>query len=104
MEADWAMVIITAIYVVATIGISVFNYRSTKAAINQNEISKYHFEERKRIDNMPFLQMEKMIYLSEEKRMRYELDLSISDCENEDINEIVKIINLGHSAWSYVKI
>lgn len=45
MDADWTMVIITAIYVIATIAICFFNAKSAKAAREQTEISKKQIEE-----------------------------------------------------------
>jgi len=47
--ADWIMVIITAIYVGATIAIFITNRKSEKAAYSQLEVSKQQFEETKRL-------------------------------------------------------
>lgn len=45
---DWIMVIITAVYVVATIVICIFNYKSAKASNNQVVESKRQFDESNR--------------------------------------------------------
>lgn len=42
---DWIMVIITAVYVIATIAICVFNYKSAQASQNQIKESQKQFEE-----------------------------------------------------------
>lgn len=54
---DWLMVIITGIYVVATIVISKANITSAKAAQNQVLESRRQFEESQRLQIMPFLQI-----------------------------------------------
>ncbi len=45
ISADWAMVAITTVYVVATIVICIFNFRSAKAIREQNEELKRQFDE-----------------------------------------------------------
>ena len=55
---DWLMFGITFIYVVATIFICIFNYRSAKATRAQVEESQNQFYESKRLECMPFLQLE----------------------------------------------
>ena len=42
---DWIMIAITAVYVIATIFICIFNYRSAKATREQLAESKRQFEE-----------------------------------------------------------
>lgn len=54
---DWIMVVITAIYVVATIVICVFNYKTAKAANLQIQESKRQFDETRRLQIMPYLQV-----------------------------------------------
>ena len=53
MTADWAMVIITAIYVGATIIIMVANRSAAKAAKEQLEEMKKEHDENARIQVMP---------------------------------------------------
>ena len=55
---DWLMVGITAVYVVATIFICIYNGRSAKATREQVAESERQFEETKRLECMPFLQLE----------------------------------------------
>lgn len=55
---DWLMVIITAVYVGATIFICVFNGKSAKASMKQVEDSIIQFEANRRLQAMPFLQLE----------------------------------------------
>lgn len=57
---DWLMVIITFVYVVATIFICVFNYRSAKAAKEQIELSKLQYEDDTRLKLMPCLFIERI--------------------------------------------
>ena len=64
---DWLMVIITFIYVVATIFICVFNYRSAKAAKEQIEVSKTQYKEDSRLKMLPCLLVEKIEPTSEIK-------------------------------------
>ena len=54
---DWIMVAITAIYVIATIVICVFNYKTAKAANLQIQESKRQFDETRRLQIMPYLQV-----------------------------------------------
>ena len=55
---DWLMVIITFVYVVATIMISKANIESAKATREQLEQSKKQFVENQRLQVMPSLQIE----------------------------------------------
>lgn len=52
---DWLMVVITAIYVIATVFICVFNAKSAKATRAQVAESQRQFEESKRLQMMPYL-------------------------------------------------
>ena len=55
---DWLMVVITAIYVVATIYISRANIKSADATREQLVESKRQYEDKKRLEIMPYLQFE----------------------------------------------
>ncbi len=55
---DWLMVIITAIYVIATIAICWANIKSAKATREQVAESKRQYEETRRLEIMPCLQLE----------------------------------------------
>lgn len=50
---DWLMVIITAVYVVATIAICIANFKSAKATREQLDESKRQYEDKKRLEIMP---------------------------------------------------
>ena len=52
---DWIMVAITAVYVIATIVICVFNYKTAKAANLQIQESKRQFDETRRLQVFIFL-------------------------------------------------
>jgi hypothetical protein len=54
MSSDWVMVIITAVYVVATIFICCANIKSAQASREQLVESKKQFDENKRLQVMPF--------------------------------------------------
>lgn len=55
---DWLMVIITFVYVIATILICIFNGRSAKATREQVAESKRQFDETRQLQVMPYLQVE----------------------------------------------
>ena len=55
---DWLMVVITAIYVVATIYISRANIKSADATREQLVESKRQYEDKKRLEIMPYIQFE----------------------------------------------
>lgn len=52
---DWLMVGITLVYVVATIFICIFNGRSAKATREQVAESQRQFEDNKRLERMPYI-------------------------------------------------
>lgn len=52
---DWLMVGITFVYVVATIFICIFNGRSAKATREQVAESQRQFEDNKRLERMPYI-------------------------------------------------
>ena len=57
MVTDWLMVGITFVYVVATIFICYFNAKSAKATREQVAESKRQFEESRRLQVVPYLQL-----------------------------------------------
>lgn len=58
---DWLMVAITVIYVVATIAIFVTNKGAEKAAKEQLEEMKRQYEDKKRLEIMPYIQFERTV-------------------------------------------
>lgn len=65
MDSNWAMVVITAIYVIATIAICVANFKSAKASKMQLEVMKKQYKE----ENRPYVEVE----LHYERRLLYSL-------------------------------
>lgn len=55
--ADWLMVIITTVYVIATIFICIANFRSAKATRDQIAESQRQFDESRRLQVMPSFQI-----------------------------------------------
>ena len=58
---DWAMVVLTAIYVLATILICYYNYGATKASRDQAAEMRRQYEE----DNRPYITVE--LFMSEKR-------------------------------------
>ena len=58
MITDWLMVVITAVYVLATIAICRANYKSANASREQLKEMKWQYEDKKRIEIMPYIQFE----------------------------------------------
>lgn len=67
---DWIMVGITAAYVIATIFICIFNGKSAKATREQVAESKRQYEDKKRLEIMPYIQFERTKVTAE-----YEMNL-----------------------------
>ncbi len=57
---DWIMVGITAVYVIATILISAANIKAANATREQVAESKRQYEDKKRLEIMPYIQFEKV--------------------------------------------
>lgn len=87
------MVTITFIYVIATIAIWRANRKSAEATEKQLEESRTQFEESKRLECMPFLQIERCI--PESASFETTFPLYDKESSNESF-EIVKIRNLGN--------
>lgn len=88
------MVGITAIYVIATIFICVFNGKSAKATRKQVTESQWQFEENQRLQTMPFLQLE----ISNNNDFNLELDLFVGEGTKVVYNAGVVIKNVGLGA------
>ena len=98
MITDWLMVGITFVYVVATIAIWLVNRKSAHATEEQLAESKRQFEETKRVEHMPYLE----ITLNKHIKDFTDADLSLavsSHGEEErtvvDLQIILKNIGLG---------
>lgn len=91
---DWLMVVITLIYVIATIAIWYANKKSAEATREQLDESKRQFEETKRLETMPFLQLE---ILMKQTSPQFEIELDLCDGEATDVLCIfAKLKNLGN--------
>ena len=93
MVTDWLMVVITAIYVGATIAIWFANNKSARMTEKQLEESRAQFEQSKRLECMPFLQLE--LCTPERASFGSTFPLYKNDALNESF-EIVKLRNLGN--------
>lgn len=90
---DWLMVVITAIYVIATIRIYRANNESAKATREQLEESKVQFEESHRLQCMPFLQMD----VSIGKPAQFVTEVSLCTDETDTtLYKTFRIRNLGN--------
>ena len=90
---NWLMVIITAIYVIATIAIWIANNKSAKLTEEQLEETKLQFEETKRLECMPFLQIE----LCAPETASFVSDIPLyTEAPETETMEIVKLRNLGN--------
>ena len=76
---DWLMVIITAVYVVATIAICVANFKSAKASKEQLEESKRQFEESQKQAKAELEESKKQF--EESKRQFAETNRPIVTCQ-----------------------
>lgn len=103
---DWLMVGITIVYVIATIIICFANMKSAKATREQVNESIRQFEETKRLECLPFLQLE--IPISQERPL-FEIELPMyKDKAENTIFKSVVLKNLGNGtatnityAWKY---
>lgn len=94
MTADWAMVWITLVYVIATCAICYFNYQSAKASREQLAESQEQYKESKRLECLPFLQME---LPTESIRPLFEIEASLCKQRKKDtIYRIVRLKNIGN--------
>ena len=90
---DWLMVGITAVYVVATIFISCANIKSANATRDQLTESKRQYEDKKRLEIMPYIQFEQT-----KDNANHELNL-VLDSEDELTGEyilLVRMKNIGN--------
>lgn len=100
LVTDWIMVGITAAYVIATIVICIFNWKSTRTSNAQIEESKRQHEETKRLEAMPFLYFEIPM---EYQPPRFEMDLPISKDITGRTYTIVFVKNMGNSTAANIE-
>lgn len=94
---DWLMVIITFVYVAATILICIFNGRSAKATQEQVAESQRQFDESKRLEFLPFFQIENG---NGSCNAEYSLELLLDDSNRSKSNYgySAKIKNIGRGS------
>lgn len=97
---EWIMVAITFVYVIATIFICIFNYRSAKATKEQVELSKAQYADDTRLKLMPCLLVEQIDpTVSVNGTIEYEFDYGDSGIGDESkINGefCFKVTNVGY--------
>ena len=93
LVTDWLMVGITAVYVIATVFICIYNGRSAKATREQVSESQRQYEETKRLEMMPYLQFE-----STDHSPNYEMNLVLvsGDLRNGTYITILRVKNIGY--------
>ena len=114
MTADWAMVIITAIYVGATIIIMVANRSAAKAAKEQLEEMKKEHDENTRIQVMPYLRFQVGDHLPIKNKMLPSFTININEYDgNEDCvadMNAIEVTNIGQGlatnlfcSWDHIE-
>lgn len=95
MIADWIMVAITAIYVIATIFITKSNIASADAARKQLKEGRIQFDEMRRLSSLPFLQIE--LNVKKDCPVEYTLELPIGNNTPGDLfSQIGVLRNIGN--------
>ena len=79
------MVIITAVYVLATLLICFFNGRSAKATQRQVEESQRQFEENKRLERMPYIDISPAESPEDREMLDSDVTLSFAKQESEEL-------------------
>lgn len=81
MNADWAMVIITVIYVIATIAIYKANNQTVKVTREQLEESRQQFAAQRRLQVMPLVQID---VLDSDALNQWDAEIELTLFPNED--------------------
>ena len=106
---DWLMIGITAAYVVATVFICIANFKSARATRDQVEESKREYEETRRLQVMPYLQVsfrEGLLDEHGDPQTPYSI-LTISNGEKDNQVSMVRYItftNVGQGLNHHTKI
>ena len=101
MSADWALVIITIVYVIATIAICVANFKTARVGQEQLKIAQAQLEESRtqfittqRLMNIPFLQIE---YDRNARGSDFSTEFILCSDDSGDIGNFnVKFRNIGN--------
>ena len=93
---DWLMVGITFVYVVATIAIWVANHRSASATEKQVLESKRQFDESKRLDHMPYFEIQIVGPIKDYVNPELTLDIFSHDEKEITVGDLqIKLNNIG---------
>ena len=84
MTADWAMVVITAVYVAATLFIMRANQKSAKSAKEQLAEMKREHEETSRLQVMPYLRFRVIEHAPIKDNVLPEFIINVNDYESND--------------------
>lgn len=109
MITDWLMVIITAIYVVATILILRANQKTVQMTEKQLEISKLQFMETQRLSVLPYLSVDigDTLFQETDDLPVFDLELPLCPIENNEkhawINRGIIVTNIGAGLASKLK-
>ena len=110
MITDWLMVIITAIYVVATILILRANQKSAKITEKQLEASKLQFMETQRLSVLPYLSVDigDTLFQETDNLPIFDLYLWLCPIENNEnhawITRGIVVTNIGAGLVSNLKV
>ena len=104
MKTDCILDIITAIYAIVTIGIFIMNMKAVKATRQELEETQIQFEERKRLEYMPFLLLEK----DQKESPQSEIELDCTEDTTYFLYQTVALKNVGNATattilydWSF---
>lgn len=100
MITDWLMVGITFVYVAATIAIWLANHKSARATEKQLIESKRQFDETKRLEHMPYMQVSFGEWITSEERGSCFPDMwlyinRISDNRSASSGMSIDVTNIG---------
>lgn len=95
MDTEWLMVVITAVYAIATIFITISNIVSADASRKQVKESRIQFDEMRRLSSLPFLQIE--LNGKKDCPIEYTLELPIGNNTPGDLfSQIGVLRNIGN--------
>ena len=99
MNADWMMVIITAVYVIATIFIMLANQKSAKSAKEQFAEMKREHEETSRLQVMPYLRFQVGDHLPVRDKMLPAFIINVNEYDNNEdcvgVITAIEVTNIG---------
>ena len=88
------MVLITAVYVIATIVITVANIKAAKATRAQIAESRWQYEDKKRLEVKPYIQFERILN-APKACYRFEGYSMVEGCTLKPSGEVLQVKNIG---------